>query len=251
MTDPTLLPALLDSLKDPFLFADTEHVIRYMNAAAVAHYKEGAALLGRSLFDCHNTDLQRQMREILVELQAGVDERLITDNEKHRIYMRAVRDSAGRLLGYYKRYEPPTKIPAAAVTDRRSLPFQRTHSQAPWETQIGYCRAIRAGNLIYVTGTAPVAADGGVFAPGDAYAQARRCLEIIRRSLNQLGADLSHVVRTRMFVTDVTRWAEFGQAHREVFADCPPATTMVQVAALIHPDMLIEIEADAVCPPAE
>ena len=127
------------------------------------------------------------------------------------------------------------------------MPFQRTYSGAPGEKQLGYCRAIRAGDLIYVTGTAPVADDGGVFARGDAYAQARRCLEIVRRALHELGADLSKVVLTRMFVTDITRWAEFGRAHRECFADSPPATTMVQVAALIHPDMLIEIEADAVC----
>jgi enamine deaminase RidA (YjgF/YER057c/UK114 family) len=104
------------------------------------------------------------------------------------------------------------------------------------------------GDHIYVTGTAPVADDGGIFAPGDGYAQARRCLEIIQRALNELGADLSHVVRTRMFVTDIQRWAEYGRAHREFFAAHPPATTMVEVRALIHPDMLIEIEADAVCP---
>jgi enamine deaminase RidA (YjgF/YER057c/UK114 family) len=128
------------------------------------------------------------------------------------------------------------------------MTFQRAYSNAPWESEIGYCRAVRAGEHIYVTGTAPVADDGGVFAPGDGYAQARRCLEIIQRALNELGADLSHVVRTRMFVTDIQRWAEYGRAHREFFAAQPPATTMVEVRSLIHPDMLIEIEADAVCP---
>ena len=128
------------------------------------------------------------------------------------------------------------------------MTFQRAYSNAPWESEIGYCRAVRAGEHIYVTGTAPVADDGGVFAPGDGYAQARRCLEIIQRALNELGADLSHVVRTRMFVTDIQRWAEYGRAHSEFFAAHPPATTMVEVRALIHPDMLIEIEADAVCP---
>ncbi len=89
---------------------------------------------------------------------------------------------------------------------------------------------------------------GGVHAPGDAYAQARRCFEIIERALGDLGADLSHVVRTRMFVTDISRWAEFGRAHGEFFAEHPPATTMVEVKALIDPEMLIEIEADAVSP---
>ena len=128
------------------------------------------------------------------------------------------------------------------------MTLQRTYSKTPWETEVGYCRAVRAGDHIYVTGTAPVADNGGVFAPGDGYAQAHQCLEIIRKALNDLGADLAHVVRTRMFVTDIKRWAEFGRAHREFFAAHPPATTMVEVRALIHPDMLIEIEADAVCP---
>jgi enamine deaminase RidA (YjgF/YER057c/UK114 family) len=125
--------------------------------------------------------------------------------------------------------------------------FQRVYSGAPWEAKIGYCRALRAGNLVFVTGTAPVADDGRTFAPGDAYRQARRCFEIIERSLAQLGVELRHVVRTRMFVTDITRWAEFGRAHGEVFAAHPPCTTMVEVKHLIDPEMLIEIEADAVC----
>jgi isochorismate pyruvate lyase len=129
------------------------------------------------------------------------------------------------------------------------MPFQRAFSGAPWEAQVGYCRAIRAGTQIYVTGTAPVADDGGVFAPGDAYAQTRQCIAIIGRALRELNADLCHVVRTRMFVTDIRRWPEFGQAHRECFGDHPPATSMVEVKLLIHPDMLIEIEADAVCSP--
>ena len=111
---------------------------------------------------------------------------------------------------------------------------------------MGYCRAVRAGALVFVTGTAPVAPGGGVHAAGDAYQQARRCLEIIERALRELGAELRHVVRTRMFVTDISRWAEFGRAHREAFAAHPPATTMVEVRALIDPAMLIEIEADAV-----
>ena len=129
------------------------------------------------------------------------------------------------------------------------MPFQRTFSGAPWENQVGYCRALRAGNHIYVTGTAPVAPEGGVFAPGDGYAQAKRCLDIIQKALKDLGADLSCVVRTRMFVTDIARWAEYGRAHREAFAGHPPATTMVEVKSLIDPDMRIEIEADAICPP--
>jgi len=124
--------------------------------------------------------------------------------------------------------------------------FERAFSGAPWEARVGYCRALRAGDRIFVTGTAPVADDGSVFAPGDGEAQARRCFDIIREALGELGADLAHVTRTRMFVTDISRWEEYGRAHREYFHDHPPATTMVEVKSLIHPDMLIEIEADAV-----
>ena len=111
MTDASLMRALLNSIKDPVLFADTDHVIRFMNKAAIAHYEEGEALLGRSVLDCHNESSKRQMIEILAAMQAGEEERLVTDNDEHRIFMRAVRDVDGRLLGYYERYEPP----AAAV----------------------------------------------------------------------------------------------------------------------------------------
>ena len=97
-----------------------------------------------------------------------------------------------------------------------------------------------------MTGTAPVADDGSTHAPGDAAAQTRRCLEIIERALGEVGATMADVVRTRMFVTDISRWQEYGQAHGEVFRTHPPCTTMVEVKALIDPDMLIEIEADAI-----
>ena len=128
------------------------------------------------------------------------------------------------------------------------MDFERTFSGAPWESRVGYCRALRAGQHVYVTGTAPMAEGGGVFAPGDAYAQTKRCFEIIEGALAKLDADLSCVVRTRMFVTDISRWQEFGKAHGEFFGEHPPATTMVEVKGLIEPEMLIEIEADAVCP---
>ncbi len=107
MAPVEMLGAILNSIKDPILFADTGHVTRYMNTSAIAHYRQGAALIGRSLLDCHNERSQAVMREVLTALQAGEEERLITDNERHRIYMRAVRDDDGRLLGYYERYEPP------------------------------------------------------------------------------------------------------------------------------------------------
>ena len=129
------------------------------------------------------------------------------------------------------------------------MPFERVFSGSPWEPRVGYCRALRAGDLVFVTGTAPVAAGGGVHAPGDAYAQTVRCFEIIDTALRGLGADLSQVVRTRMFVTDIARWQEYGRAHHEAFADHPPTTTMVEVKALIDPAMLIEVEADAYLEP--
>ena len=127
------------------------------------------------------------------------------------------------------------------------MELSRTFTGTRWETEVGYCRAIRAGDHIYVTGTAPIDDQGKTFAPGDGYAQARRCLEIIEKALKELGATMSHVVRTRMFVTDISRWADFGRAHREFFTGHLPATTMVEVKSLIDPDMLIEIEVDAVC----
>jgi enamine deaminase RidA (YjgF/YER057c/UK114 family) len=126
------------------------------------------------------------------------------------------------------------------------MPFQRTFSSAPWEAQVGYCRALRAGNHIYVTGTAPVAEGGGVFAPGDAHAQTRRCLEIIARALGELGAGMADVVRTRMFVVDIGEWPAIGRAHAEAFSAHPPATTMVEVSRLIAEGMRVEIEADAI-----
>ena len=109
MIDPKLMAALLDSMKDPVLFADMNHRILYMNKAAIAHYEEGRRLIGRSLLDCHEERSRRDIIEILAEMEAGLDERLIADNEKHRIYMRAVRDETGRVLGYYERYEPSVR----------------------------------------------------------------------------------------------------------------------------------------------
>ncbi len=107
MVDAKFMAAILDSLKDPILVADPEHVTVYMNKAAIAYYKEGESLVGRSLLDCHNEQSQQMMVEILAAMHEGLDERIITDNKKYRIYMRVVRDDAGRVLGYYERYEPP------------------------------------------------------------------------------------------------------------------------------------------------
>jgi enamine deaminase RidA (YjgF/YER057c/UK114 family) len=123
---------------------------------------------------------------------------------------------------------------------------QRISSGAPWEPIVGYSRAIRTGNHVFVSGTAAAGPGGEVVGGNDAYLQARRCLEIITAALAEAGAEPRHVVRTRMFVTDISRWEEFGRAHGEVFGEVRPATTMVEVSALISPGMLIEIEADAV-----
>lgn len=121
---------------------------------------------------------------------------------------------------------------------------QRVYSGSPWEQKVGYCRAIRVGSHVFVTGTTAVGPDGKVIGAGDGYLQAKRCFEIIEKALGELGASLRDVVRTRLFVTDISRWQDYGRAHHEVFADSHPATTMVEVRALIDPDMLIEIEAD-------
>ncbi len=114
MIDAPFLAAVLDSLKDPILVADPQHITRYMNKAAIAYYEEGANLIGRSLLDCHNEQSQQMMIDILAAMQAdGLEEQLITDDEKHRIYMRAVRDADGQVVGYYERYEPPRVTPRA------------------------------------------------------------------------------------------------------------------------------------------
>ena len=129
------------------------------------------------------------------------------------------------------------------------MEFTRAYSGAPWEQKVGYCRALRAGSTIAVTGTAQVSDDGSTFAPGDARAQAARCLELIDRALQQLGVDRTCIIRTRMFVTDISRWQEFGDAHAAYFRGHHPTTSMVEVRALIDPEMLIEIEADGYVAP--
>ncbi len=104
------LRAILDSDPDPVLVADLEHRIVFMNRAAVSHYSKGEALLGTNLLDCHNECSNRVIIEVLDALREGEEERLITDNERHRIFMRAVRDRDGTLVGYFERYEAPTRV---------------------------------------------------------------------------------------------------------------------------------------------
>lgn len=121
-------------------------------------------------------------------------------------------------------------------------------SGSPWEEKFGYRRAVRVGKHVHVSGTAPVADDGATFAPSDPYAQAKRCFEIALKAAAELGAGPEHVVRTRMYVTDIRHSEDFGRAHGEHFCENPPASTMVEVRKLILPDMLIEIELEALLP---
>ena len=119
-------------------------------------------------------------------------------------------------------------------------------SGSPWESKVGYSRAVRKGDQIFVSGTTASDENGQVVGANDPYAQTVFILEKIKRSLEQCGAQLSDVVRTRMYVTDVQRWPEVGKAHQEFFGEVMPASTLVEVSALVGPELLVEIEVDAV-----
>lgn len=123
---------------------------------------------------------------------------------------------------------------------------QHISSGSPYEPRLGIARAVRSGNIIALAGTAPIGEDGRTVAPGDAAAQARRCLEIVRDALKGLGADISQVIRTRILLTRIEDWERVGLVHGEFFGESRPVTTVMQVARFIDPEWLVEIEADAV-----
>ncbi len=126
------------------------------------------------------------------------------------------------------------------------MPRKTITTGSPWEPIVGYSRAVRINNQVFVAGTTALDPLGNLVGKGDAYAQTRQILRNIESALRAAGASITDVVRTRMFVTDITLWEEIGRAHGEVFSEIQPAATMVEVSRLINPDMLVEIEADAV-----
>jgi enamine deaminase RidA (YjgF/YER057c/UK114 family) len=119
-------------------------------------------------------------------------------------------------------------------------------SGTPWESKVGYARAVQVGDVVHVSGTTGTDGSGKVISPGDMYGQTVQTIRNIENALNRLGLSLEHVVRTRIFVTQIERWEEVAKAHAEFFGDIHPATSMLGVARLIDPQMLVEIEAEAV-----
>ncbi|MEJ2521441.1 MAG: RidA family protein [Gammaproteobacteria bacterium] len=126
--------------------------------------------------------------------------------------------------------------------------IRRISSGAPWEEIVGYSRAVVAGDRVLVSGTTALGPDGRLVGPGDPAAQARQCIENIRRALAEAGVGMDRVVRTRVFVTDIGHWEAVGRMHGEYFSEIRPACTLVEVSRLVDPEMLVEIEAEAWMP---
>jgi len=119
-------------------------------------------------------------------------------------------------------------------------------SGSPLEPRIGFSRAVRVGGFVAISGTAPIAPDGGVAAPGDVYGQTKRCLEIIEQAISDAGLSMQDVIRTRVLLTDISRWEDAARAHGEAFSAIKPACTFVEVKGFINKDWLVEIEADCI-----
>ncbi|MCI0531710.1 MAG: RidA family protein [candidate division Zixibacteria bacterium] len=125
------------------------------------------------------------------------------------------------------------------------MPRQNIPSGSPYEPTIGFSRAVRIGNLVAVSGTAPIGKDKAAVGKGDAYVQTKRCIEIIREALEKAGARLEDVIRTRTYLTDTKNWEAVARAHGEVFGNIRPASTFIEVSRFIDKDWLVELEADA------
>lgn len=123
---------------------------------------------------------------------------------------------------------------------------QKISSGSEWESKVGYSRAVKKGNHIFVSGTTSIGEDGDIVGKGDVYLQTKQCILNIEKALKKAGALLEDVVRTRTFITDMDEWEAFGKAHGEFFGQINPAATLVEISRLIHPDLIVEIEVDAV-----